>query len=491
MWRRIAGRRVRLRGYASIESATRIVTVIGGRAAARPWESIMPSAKELREKRLVAAKAIRDLRDKLNPETYPKFSDEDEAAWQRANEDYDSLGRQIEIADRAEQIALDLEVPIDPRRASRAAESAAIPDNEARDLALRAWLRSPVNDMSNRERAACRQLKFKPARRSIDLVIDGTGALKPTLQNLHRTRHGSAIREYYASEARDLSAVIGGKGGFTVSPGSMAAFQTNQLAFGPMLAEVDIISTRSGEPLHWPGADDTGNEGSVVGESGSTGTSTDPTYKEQVFGAIKYHSQQVRVPSEFLDDTTLNFESWLSGALGERIGRITNRHLTTGTGGAQMRGVTISAPTGKTTAASGAITYEELIDLEHSIDPAYRNGDCVWMVHDNILAVLRKLKDAENRPLWQDGLSTGVPDRLLGYRVVINQHMASSVATTNVTVVFGNLNFVKLRRVNTLRLVRLDELYAGNDQVGFDLFVRQDGDLLNFGTSPVKKMVQV
>jgi HK97 family phage major capsid protein len=113
------------------------------------------------------------------------------------------------------------------------------------------------------------------------------------------------------------------------------------------------------------------------------------------------------------------------------------------------------------------------------------------MMHDSVLLAIRQMKDGNGQYLWQPGLRLGVPDTLLGYTYVINQDMASSIASGAITVEFGDLSKYKIRQVRGVRFRRLDELYAGTDEVGFVAFIRQDGDLLDAGTAPVKHIVQV
>jgi HK97 family phage major capsid protein len=55
---------------------------------------------------------------------------------------------------------------------------------------------------------------------------------------------------------------------------------------------------------------------------------------------------------------------------------------------------------------------------------------------------------------------------------------------------FGNLKKYKVRQVREIRMYRLQERYRDNDQDGFVAFGRQDGNLLDAGTAPVKKLTQ-
>jgi len=145
---------------------------------------------------------------------------------------------------------------------------------------------------------------------------------------------------------------------------------------------------------------------------------------------------------------------------------------------------------GVTAASATAIAADELIGLIHSIDPAYRALGCGFMCHDSILLHIRKLKDGESRYLLQFGLQQNMPDSILGYTVTNNQDMQSSVATGTKTMLFGRLGDYKIRRVNQVRMYRLEERYRDADQDGFLAFVREDGNLLNAGTATVKHLLQ-
>jgi HK97 family phage major capsid protein len=131
---------------------------------------------------------------------------------------------------------------------------------------------------------------------------------------------------------------------------------------------------------------------------------------------------------------------------------------------------------GVTAAGAAAITADELIDLFHSLDIAYR-ANAVFQANDLTLAAIRKLKDSDGQYLWQTGLTAGQPDMLLGKPVLANNDVAV-LATTAKTVWFGDPSKYIIRQVRGMRFRRLDELYAANDQVGFVAFNRWDGDAI-------------
>jgi HK97 family phage major capsid protein len=179
--------------------------------------------------------------------------------------------------------------------------------------------------------------------------------------------------------------------------------------------------------------------------------------------------------------------------LGNRIGRIQNDHFTTGDGSGKPKGVVNASASGVTSVADPP-TYDNFVDLVHSVDPAYRsNGK--FMMNDATLKTIKKIKvlqysgDTTGVPLWSPSLVAGQPDMILGYPFVINQSMASPGSTAK-KVLFGDFSKYLVRDVRDVTLLRLDERFAELGQVAFLAFARSDGDLLDAGTNPVKYMAQ-
>jgi HK97 family phage major capsid protein len=311
--------------------------------------------------------------------------------------------------------------------------------------------------------------------------------MRPSLRTLRLALNRQAPRSL--AEARNMSLTVGA-GGYTIPVGFVRNLELALLAFGGVRQVAEILRTDGYAAMPWPTADDTGNKGALLAEATTIGSSVDPTISEVVFNAYKFSSKLVKVSAELLQDSAFNLADILGSMLGERIGRIENDYQTTGSGNDQPNGIVTAAATGVTTASATAIAADELIDLVHSVDPAYRPG-AAFMMHDSVIKALRKLKDGEGRYLWVSGLATGMADSLLGYPIVPNQSMASSIAHLAKTVLFGQFSKYKIREVATIRLRRLVERYADTDEEGFVAFTRMDSDLLDAGTHPVKLLVQV
>jgi HK97 family phage major capsid protein len=287
---------------------------------------------------------------------------------------------------------------------------------------------------------------------------------------------------------------VGSLGGFTVPEGFYSVLTEALKAYGGMRQVATVITTASGNNLPMPTVNDTSNKGAILAENTQIGEQ-DVTFASKTLGAYKYTSKLIRVSYELMQDSAFNMQGFLAGALGERIGRITNEHFTTGDGSSKPVGLlaaTGGAPKGADGAVTGAIDWTDLVNLIHSVDPAYRANGAL-MMHDSTVKALKMLKDGEDRPIWMPGIAVGEPDTILGYRYVVNQDFpvldTTSPKVAAKVVTFGDHRAYFIRDVVGVQVVRLNERYADFLQVGFMAYSRHDGLLLDAGTNPVKHLL--
>lgn len=280
------------------------------------------------------------------------------------------------------------------------------------------------------------------------------------------------------------------EGGYTV-PTEVASSVIEALkAFGGVREVATVISTASGAPINFPTSDGTSEIGEIVAEN-TTATDLDPSFGVVTLQPYKFSSKVVAIPYELLQDSTVDIVGFVSARLGTRLARAQNIFFTTGTGTAQPKGVVTAAAAGIVGAAgqTTSVTFENLVDLFHTIDPAYRESPSVaFMMNDACLRVIRKLKDSQNRPVFLpgfQGLSAELPNEVLGKKVVINQDM--SVMGANVkSILFGDFSRYTIRDVMGMTLFRFDDsAYAKKGQVGFLAWTRTGGTLTDAG-APIK-----
>jgi HK97 family phage major capsid protein len=303
-------------------------------------------------------------------------------------------------------------------------------------------------------------------------VRNGMANLEPAHRKAMRAR-------YNTMDPKEIKAAAGigtsAAGGYLVPQGFRADIIEKMKAYGAVQQECTVINTDTGATLPWPTNDDTGNVGALLAENTAV-SEQDFVFGTAQLGAYKYTSKLVRVSLEFLQDTDwMDAEAWIKGKFAQRLGRIHNQHFTTGTGSSQPQGIVTGAVSGVTAAAVAAFTADELIDLQHSIDPAYRTEGAKFMLSDTALKQARKLKDSQNRYLFQVSTTGDMPNLLVGSPYVVNQDMA--VPATGVkSVLFGDFKSgYVVRFVKAFEMIRLEERYAEFGQVGFLGFDRADG----------------
>lgn len=286
-------------------------------------------------------------------------------------------------------------------------------------------------------------------------------------------------------EERALAGGAGAAGGFTVPQDFYNKMTDAMKQFGCMYTCATPLDTDTGAPLPMPTSNDTQNKGRIIGENVAANTNVDPAFGQKTLGAYIYTSDIVLVPVGLLQDTAFDLETWLATKLGERIGRAGNEHFTIGTGVGQPEGIITNATVGKTGAVGQmtAVTYDDLIDLIHSVDPAYRQT-AKFMFHDTSLKALKKLKDSQGRPLFLPGLAYKEPDTINDYQFMVNQDMPVMAANAK-SIAFGTMQSYFIRKVKNPITVRFGEKYMDSFQIGFATFQRQDGLYLNAGTNPI------
>ncbi len=334
----------------------------------------------------------------------------------------------------------------------------------------------------------------------------------------HRRAFGAYLRHGVAAmdpeqrsilqEHRDMGtggqgAFPGSTAGFFVPVGFMHDIVEALKYYGPFLDPdvCRIMDTATGQPLPYPTEDDVSVLGERVGE-GQQVSDQDVNIGQLMLGAVKYSSRMVKVSIELLQDSAFDLESFLIAAFARRIGRILTADFTNGLGTASQQPMgllTATAAHGNlvtavgsssndgTSAGTNTIGSDDLVNLEHSVDPLYRPG-ASYMANDSTWKAVRKVKDKYGRPLFEKSLVAGQPDTIGGYPMLINNSMptlqtqASSPQVTVNSVIFGDMRRYLIRRVKEMSVMVLRERFADFAQVAYICFARYDATPLYAGT---------
>lgn len=342
------------------------------------------------------------------------------------------------------------------------------------------------------ERARSRQEVLTRSRALIAPVMpvvthtaarNGDDDLTRAFESYLRTGQANADLAQYRAQGE----ATGSTGGYLVPEGFRNKLIERMKAFGGIANRAEIITTDSGQPLPFPTNDDTANSGEIVAESGTFASGADLVLGTKTLQAFKFMAggagnAPLKVPFELLQDSAVDIPALVARKLGERMARKQATSWAVGTGVNEPTGLlsTAGGLSGATALSSNtAPTYADLLEIEHTLDPAYRTEGCVWVFNDGFLKLLRGIVDLDGRPLlWNANASLGDPAggmTLLGYPVIIDQACPAPSASNNFGF-FGQLQEAYvIRRVKDVTLVTLNELYAPNGQVGYMAWMRADG----------------
>lgn len=390
----------------------------------------MQSIQALREQHASIAAQTRELVEKHNGE----WTGDHQAKYEASLSDLDNVKAQIERAEKALELAAD-----------KAVENKAV-ETQAKNV-----------------RAAGKDLFAK-------WLKGGDKALSA---------------QDWADVRATMSTTTTTEGGYTV-PVDVASNIIEVLkAYGGVRSVASVFSSDMGNDINYPTSDGTSEVGELIGQN-TTATAADPSFGVVTLKSYKFSSKIVAVPYELLQDSNADIEGFIARRLGERLARIENQMFTTGNGSTQPNGVVTASAAGKVgaTGQTTTVIVDDLIDLVHSIDPAYRSGNVRFMMNDATLKVVRKLKDSAGRPIFMpgyDGLGGAMGDQVLGYGVTINQDMAVPAANAK-SILFGDFGRYTIRDVMGMTLFRFeDSAYAKLGQVGFLAWMRTGGQLTDAG----------
>jgi HK97 family phage major capsid protein len=418
--------------------------------------------RELQEKRERLVAAARERLDQINANTDESRAAELETQHDAAMAELDGLDRQIAREERVAAAERSLEErrsrqrPHEPNGEHRA-------DDDQGEITYRDAFYAYV-------RAQGQEAMLSPEQRSV----------------LARGYHRLSAEEQRAQTAGTTTA-----GGYTVPTELQAEIIRAMKMFGPMYDPTitrELVTT-GGYPMPFPTVDDTANTAAATTE-GVTLTddgSGDVVFGQKSLGAYAYATPWIRVSKELADDSLLAMEALLGDLLGERLGRLANQRLTTGTGSSQPNGIVTASTVGVTAVSTSLFTYDEIIDLEHSVDPAYREDPSAgFLLHDTSLKAVRKLKDGQGNYLWQAGnVQQGVPGTINGRRYFVNQAMSSTFSTGQKLILFGALKKYFVRKVGAPLVGALQDkdFWPGFGMAGW---IRFDGNLMD--TAAIKHL---
>lgn len=187
----------------------------------------------------------------------------------------------------------------------------------------------------------------------------------------------------------------------------------------------------------------------------------------------------ISISNELLQDSFYDLEAHLSIEFGKSLARAEEQAFLTGTGIGQPTGILYSISADNScyinTSAARNISVDDLINLQYSLQRPYRKKAC-WLMSDETVATIRKLKDSTQNLIWQASLIDSEPPKLLGAPVYTSPFMPH-ISSGNIPVLFGDFKAFVIGERGQRIFKPLRELHALSDLTTFLMIERVDSIL--------------
>jgi HK97 family phage major capsid protein len=305
---------------------------------------------------------------------------------------------------------------------------------------------------------------------------------KPTYkQSLEAYVRAQGQMDFLPVQARkDLSEGVDSEGGFFVPEDFRAEIIKKLPTMATVRSRARVLTTsrdKASFPIEDYNTDDKYTSAvrmTWVDENPSSDSETDASDNDPGMLEIYVRTGMAgkKISNNLVEDSAFDIIAYIQELFVEAFGLGENDTFLNGSGIGRPYGLFNSGnPQFPSTVNSGhasQVTADGLIDLFFGLPKQYRNS-AIWMMNSQTAKATRKLKDAQNRYLWdamsQGGLTTkGDQDQLLGKPVEIDE-FCPDVAANAYPIAFGDFKgYYVLDRVG-MSIQILREKYAERNQI--------------------------
>jgi len=212
-------------------------------------------------------------------------------------------------------------------------------------------------------------------------------------------------------------------------------------------------------------------------EEGGSLTFGSATFDQIVLDAHKLHVA-VKVTEELLYDNAFNLENYIITQFGKALGNAEEDAFLNGDGTGKPLGIFAETGGGQTAVTLSGVKLgtDDILTLIYALKRPYRKN-ASFILNDQTLAAIRKLKDGNGAYIWQPSYQAGEPDRICGYEVHTSAY-APALEANKAVMAFGDFSYYNIGDRGTRSVQILRELFAGNGMIGYVAKERVDGKLV-------------
>ncbi|MFA3917844.1 phage major capsid protein [Ruegeria hyattellae] len=293
-------------------------------------------------------------------------------------------------------------------------------------------------------------------------------------------------------EAKSMSTAVNGDGGFLIDP------QTSDVIKSVLKSTASIRSISSVVNVEANSYDvlvDHSDVGAGWAAENTPSAETGTPSIDRISIPLHELSALPKASQRLLDDSAFEIETWLAGRIADKFARAEAGAFINGDGVDKPRGILDHASVDNDVWAWGNLGYvptgvdgdveaDAIVDVVYALDAQYR-ANASFVMNSKTAGAVRKLKDADGRFLWSDGLAAGEPARLMGYPVVIAEDMPDP-GTDAIAIAFGDFSAgYTIAERPDLRVLR--DPFSAKPHVLFYATKRVGGDVSDFAAIKLLK----
>jgi HK97 family phage major capsid protein len=368
--------------------------------------------------------------------------------------------------------------------------------NEDRLKAVEAKGFAPADKLEQLEKANAKIDSLELEIKRIETAMNRSGrggsneGEKDEKKEAYKKAFNSFLRKGQETELKTMSVDSDEDGGYLVTDQVSSEIMTKVFESSPMrqLASAQTISSDTLDILE--DLDEVAS--GWVGETGAR-----PNTATAKLNMLKIAVHEIfafpLATQKFLDDASINVESWLAGKVAAKFSRDEATAFISGNGVAKPKGILdYTSGTGYgqiEQVASGhasQLTGDAFMNLCYSIKEDYKNG-ASWLMNRLTVKEARKLKDLQGQYLWAPGLNGSTQSTLMGYPIGEAADMPL-VGANLLAVAFGNFK-IGYQIVDRIGIRTLRDPYTQKPFVGFYSTKRVGGAVKNFEAIKLMKIM--
>jgi HK97 family phage major capsid protein len=343
-----------------------------------------------------------------------------------------------------------------------------------------------------------RKTALSPARPVLSQA-DGGASLHHKAFDAYLRRGDDTPLRGLEMEAKGLNTQVAADGGYLVDPETASAIRGVLHATASIRAIASVVTVEAGtfDVLvdHTDVSTGWASETAALAESDTPKIDRIPIRLHEL-AAMPKASQRL------LDDSAFDIEGWLASRIAAKFARAEAAAFILGDGLDKPRGFLTHDTVEDALWEWGNLGYiatgaegdfapvnasDAIVDLVYALGATYR-ANAVFVMNSKTAGAVRKMKDADGRFLWSDGLAAGEPARLMGYPVLVAEDMPD-IAPNSHAIAFGDFaaGYTIAERPD-LRVLR--DPFSAKPHVLFYATKRVGGDVSDFKAIKLLKFGQ-